>query len=115
MLCDLNYKDQLGNILLMITSIYFMVNCLVKISGKPGKSSGSPTESEFEQEFYMTNVEMATLLRDLAHEIEAGGRVEANSGTWSLNVNPMQPIKMEVQYKPRKKELEFQVKLKETL
>jgi amphi-Trp domain-containing protein len=88
---------------------------MAKISGRLGKFSGSPTGSEeFEQEFYMTNTEAAILLRDLAQEIEAGGRVEANAGTWSLGVNPMQPIKLEVQYKPRKRELEIQVKLKET-
>ena len=88
---------------------------MVKLSGRPGKSSGSPSGSvEFEQEYYMTSTEAATLLRDLAQEIEAGGRVEANAGAWSLGVNPMQPIKLEIQYKPRKRELEIQVKLKET-
>jgi amphi-Trp domain-containing protein len=88
---------------------------MVKLSGRPGKSSGSSSGSvEFEQEFYMTNAEAVVFLRDLAQEIETGGRVEVNSDVWSLGINPMQPIKLEVQYKPRKKELEIQVKLKET-
>jgi len=79
-----------------------------------GKSSGSPTgPDEFEQEAYLTNSEAATLLRELAKEIEAGGRVEASASTWSLGVNPIPPIKVEVQYKFGKKELEIQVKLKE--
>ncbi|MDD1758765.1 MAG: amphi-Trp domain-containing protein [Methanotrichaceae archaeon] len=56
---------------------------------------------------HMTSTEVATLLQDLAQEIEAGGRVEANAGAWSLGVNPMQPIKLEIQYKPRKRKLEI--------
>ncbi|HUS75615.1 MAG TPA: amphi-Trp domain-containing protein [Methanothrix sp.] len=88
---------------------------MVNITGRMGKSVGSPTGPEkFEQEFYLTNSEAATLLRELAQEIEAGGRVEASASTWSLGVDPMQPIKIEVQYKFIKKELEIQVKLKET-
>ena len=63
----------------------------------------------------MTNSEAATLLRELAQEIEAGGRVEASASSWSVGVNPMQPIKMELQYKFRKKELEIQFKFKESL
>jgi amphi-Trp domain-containing protein len=62
----------------------------------------------------LTNKEAAALLRDLAQEIEAGGRVEAITSSWSVGVNPMQPIKLEVQYKPSKREMEVQVKLKET-
>ena len=88
---------------------------MVKILGRPGKSSGTPSGlSEFEQEFYLTNSEAATLLRELAQEIETGSRVEAATSGWSVGVNPMQPIKLEVQYKPGKRELEIQVKLKET-
>ena len=88
---------------------------MVRIPGKLGKSSGSPAgPGEFEQEFYLTSSEAATLLRELAQEIENGGRVEAVTSGWSLGVNSMQPIKLEVQYKPGKKELEIQVKLKET-
>jgi amphi-Trp domain-containing protein len=46
----------------------------------------------------LTNKEAAALLRDLAQEIEAGGKVEAITSYWSVGVNPMQPIKLEVQY-----------------
>jgi amphi-Trp domain-containing protein len=88
---------------------------LTKIPGRLGKSSGSPEgKGEFEQEFYLTRLEASTLLRELAGEIEGGGRVEAVTSGWSFGVNPMQPIKLEVQYKPTKKEMEIQVKLKET-
>jgi amphi-Trp domain-containing protein len=88
---------------------------MAKITGKPGKVSGNPSgPGEFEQEFYMTNSEAANLLRNLAQEMEAGGRVEAITSSWSVGVNPMQPIKLEVQYKPSKREMEVQVKLKET-
>jgi amphi-Trp domain-containing protein len=88
---------------------------LVKITGRLGKSSGSPKGPEdFEQDIYLTNSEAAVLLRELAQEIEAGGRVEASASTWSLGVDPMQPIKVELQYKFRKRELEIQIKLKET-
>ncbi len=87
---------------------------MVKLLGKPGKSSGSPTgPGEFEQEFYLTSTETAALLRALAQEIEAGGKIEANGDAWSISVNPIHPIKLEVQYKHMKKELEIQVKLKE--
>jgi len=79
-----------------------------------GKTSGSPNgPGKFEQEVYLTNSEASTLLRELAEEIEAGGRVEASASTWSLGVNPIPPIKIEVQYKFDKRELEIQVKLKE--
>ena len=62
----------------------------------------------------MTNSEAATLLREFAQEIEAGGRIEASAGVWSLGINLMQPIKLEVQYKPGKRELEIQIKFRET-
>ncbi len=88
---------------------------MTKMPGKLGKSSGNPEgPGEFEQEFYLTGSEMAILLRELAQEIEKGGRVEAVTSSWSLGVTPMQPIKLEVQYKPGKRELEIQLKLKET-
>jgi amphi-Trp domain-containing protein len=87
---------------------------MAKLSGKPGKSTGSPSgPGEFEQEFYMTISEVAALFRELAQEIEAGGRVEASTNVWSLGVNPMPPIKLEIEYKPSKRELEIQVKFKE--
>jgi amphi-Trp domain-containing protein len=87
---------------------------MAKILGKPGKVSGNPSgPGEFEQEFYLTNKDAAALLRDLAQEIEAGGRVEAVTDGWSLSINPMPSIKVEVQYKSAKKELEIQFKLKE--
>lgn len=87
---------------------------MAKLSGRPGKSSGSPTGTEeFEQEFYMTNSEVAALFRELAQEIEAGGIVEASTDSWSLAINPMPPIKLEIEYKPKKRELEIQVKFNE--
>jgi amphi-Trp domain-containing protein len=49
------------------------------------------------------------LLRDLAQEREAKGKVEAAFGTWAIAVNPMPPIKLEVQYKKAKKKLEIQI------
>jgi amphi-Trp domain-containing protein len=86
---------------------------MAKLSGRPGKSSGSPSgPGEFEQEFYMTNSEVSALFRELAQEIEAGGLVEASTNAWSLGVNPIPPIKLEIEYNPRKRELEIQVKLK---
>lgn len=89
---------------------------MTKIPGKLGKSSGNPEgPGEFEQEFYLTSSEMATLLRELAQEIENGGRVEAITSNWSVGVTPIQPIKLEVQYKAGKRELEIQLKLKETI
>ena len=88
---------------------------MAKLSGRPGKSSGSPSGlGEFGQEFYMTRSEVAALFREVAQEIEAGGRIEASTNAWSIGINPMQPINLEVQYNPTKKELEIQVKLKET-
>jgi amphi-Trp domain-containing protein len=89
---------------------------MVEINGRLGKSKGSPTGGEkFEQEFYMTAGEVASTLRSLANEIEGGGRVEASSEGWILGVSPAEPIKLEVQYKhdPARRELEFQLKLKE--
>jgi amphi-Trp domain-containing protein len=89
---------------------------MVTIGGRFGKSEGSPTGGgEFEQEFYMTADEVASMLRSLADEVAGRGRIEASAGNWTLAVSPREPIKVEVQYKhdPRMRELEFQVKLKE--
>lgn len=89
---------------------------MVKISGRPGKTKGSPTGTgKFEQEIYMTAAEMAGMLRGLADEIEAQGRIEASFGEWSLGVTAAEPLKAEIQYKhdPGKRELEIQLKLKE--
>ena len=89
---------------------------MVKILGKAGKSSGSPSgPGEFEQEFYATSSEAAMMLKELAQEIEAGGKVEATTSSWTLDTNPVQPIKLEIQYKPHKRELEIQIKLNETI
>ncbi len=89
---------------------------MVGINGRLGRSKGSPTGGEkFEQEFYMTPGDVASTLRSLADEIEGRGRVEASSEGWTLAVSPAEPIKLEVQYKhdPARRELEFQLKLKE--
>ena len=63
----------------------------------------------------MTADEVVSMLRSLADEVESRGRIEASTGNWTLTVSPREPIKVEVQYNhdPRKRELEFQVKLKE--
>ena len=89
---------------------------MVRILGRPGKSEGRAlTGKKFEQEFYMTSDEAVKMLRGLAYELESQGKVEASSGEWTLAVTPTEPIKVEVQFKhdPMKKELEFQLKLKE--
>ncbi|MGV8116103.1 amphi-Trp domain-containing protein [Methanothrix soehngenii] len=89
---------------------------MVKILGRPGRSKGSPIEGvKFEQEIYMTAAEMADMLRGLADEVEARGRVEASFGDWTIGVNPAEPLKAEIQYKhdPSRRELEVQLKLKE--
>ena len=93
-----------------------MVSQMVKVSGRPGRSKGSPTEGvKFEQEIYMTAAEMAGMLRGLADEVEARGQVEASFGDWTLGVNPAEPLKVEIQYKhdPARRELEVQLKLRE--
>lgn len=89
---------------------------MVQIPGRVGKSSGMPlsTEKEFEQEIYVTRSEMAGFIRELASAIEAGGRVEVTRDDWTLGVNPMEPLKIEIQYKGNKRELEIQLKLKES-
>jgi amphi-Trp domain-containing protein len=88
---------------------------MAKIPGEPGKismkfSSGTGIE-EFKQEFYLTNSEVAAFLRDLAREIETGGKVGVTYGSLSLSVNPTLPIKLEVEYE--KNELEIEIKFKE--
>ena len=92
------------------------MTAMVDIKGRPGKCEGSPTSGEkFGQEFYTTTAEMAGMLRCLADEIEAGGRVEASTADWTLAASPREPLKLEVQYKlnPAKREIEFQIKLKD--
>jgi len=54
---------------------------MVTVSGRMGKSKGSPTSGdEFEQEFIMTTSEAASMLRGLADEIEGKAKVEASAG-----------------------------------
>ncbi|HQI54479.1 MAG TPA: amphi-Trp domain-containing protein [Methanothrix soehngenii] len=89
---------------------------MAKIKGRPGKTAGSPAGGvKFEQEIYMTAAEMADMLRGLADEVEARGRVEASFGDWTIGVNASEPLKAEIQYKhdPSRRELEVQLKLKE--
>jgi len=57
------------------------------------------------------NSEAAAFLRDLAQQIEAGGKIEVAYGSLSLSINPTYPIKLEVEYE--KNELEIEIKLKE--
>lgn len=88
---------------------------MAKISGEPGKislkfCSGTGIE-EFKQKFSLTNSEVAAFLRDLAQEIESGGKVEVAYGGVSLSINPTSPIKLEVEYEGD--ELEIEIKLKE--
>ena len=88
---------------------------MVNLPGKPGKmslefSSGKGIE-EFKQEFYLTNSEAVAFLRDLAQEIEAGGKIDAKYGSWAISINPAQPIKLEVEYE--EDELEIEIKFKE--
>lgn len=88
---------------------------MAKLLGEIGKtslkfSSGTGIE-EFKQEFYLTNSETAAFLRDLAQQIETGGKVEVAYGSLSLSINPVPPIKLEVEYE--KNELEIEIKIKE--
>jgi amphi-Trp domain-containing protein len=94
--------------------VYSLIS-MAKILGEPGKislkfCSGTGIE-EFKQKFSLTNSEVAAFLRDLAQEIESGGKVEVAYGSVSLSVNPTSPIKLEVEYE--KDELEIEIKLKE--
>jgi amphi-Trp domain-containing protein len=63
----------------------------------------------------MTAAEMADMLRGLADEVEARGRIEVSFEEWALGVNPAEPLKAEIQYKhdPSRRELEVQLKLRE--
>ena len=88
---------------------------MAKLLGEIGKTSlkfrsGTGIE-KFKQEFYLTNSEAADFLRDLAQQIETGGKVEVAYGSLSLSVNPAPPIKLEVEYE--KNELEIEIKIKE--
>ena len=88
---------------------------MAKLLGEIGKTSlkfrsGTGIE-EFKQEFYLTNSEAAAFLRDLAQQIETGGKVEVAYGSLSLSINPAPPIKLEVEYE--KNELEIEIKIKE--
>jgi amphi-Trp domain-containing protein len=85
---------------------------MAKLLGEPGKMSSGTGLEEFKQEFHPTKSEAATFLRDLAQEIESGGKVEATYGSWSISVDPTPSIKIEVEYE--EDELEIEIKLKRT-
>jgi len=88
---------------------------MAKISGEPGEMSlkfrSEEGIEEFEQKFYLEGREAAAFLRDLAAEIEAGNKIEAAYGSWSISMQPQIPIKVEVEYE--KDELEIEIKIKE--
>jgi len=88
---------------------------MAKISGEPGEMSlkfrSEEGIEEFEQKFYLEGREAAAFLRDLASEIEAGNKIEAAYGSWSISMQPQLPIKVEVEYE--KDELEIEIKIKE--
>ena len=88
---------------------------MAKISGEPGKMSLKFSSEEgiekFEQKFYLEGAQAAAFLRDLAAEIEAGNKIEAAYGSWSISMQPQLPIKIEVEYE--KDELEIEIKIKE--
>ena len=88
---------------------------MAKISGEPGEMSlkfrSEEGIEEFEQKFYLEGREAAAFLRDLASEIEAGNKIEAAYGSWSISMQPQIPIKVEVEYE--KDELEIEIKIKE--
>lgn len=88
---------------------------MAKISGEPGEMSLKFRSEEgiekFEQKFYLEGSEAAAFLRDLAAEIEAGNKIEAAYGSWSISMQPQLPIKIEVEYE--KDELEIEIKIKE--
>ena len=88
---------------------------MVNLPGTPGKmslefSSGKGIK-EFKQEFHLTGSEAAAFLRELAQEMEAGGKVDAKYGSWAISIDPEQPIKLEVEYE--EDELEIEIKFKE--
>ena len=88
---------------------------MAKIIGEPGKMSlkfrSEEGIEEFEQKFYLEGAEAAAFLKDLAREIEAGNKIEAAYGSWSISMQPQIPIKVEVEYE--KDELEIEIKIKE--
>lgn len=91
------------------------VIAMTKMLGTPGKismkfSSGNGIE-KFEQDFYMTNSEAAEFLRDLAGEIDAGSCVELAYENVSISIDPLYPMKVEVECE--KNEIEIELKFKQ--
>jgi amphi-Trp domain-containing protein len=84
---------------------------MAKLLGEIGKTSlkirSCTGIEEFKQEFYLTNSETAAFLRDLAQQIETGGKVEVAYGSLSLSINPLPPIKLEVEYEKNELEIEM--------
>jgi amphi-Trp domain-containing protein len=89
---------------------------MAKIFGEMGKISlkfcSSTGIEKFKQKFSLTSSEAAAFLRDLAQEIESGGKVEVAYGSVSLSVNPTSPIKLEVEYEEDELEIEIKLKVK---
>ena len=87
---------------------------MAKLLGESGKVSMKFSSekgfNEFKQKFTLTNSEAAAFLRDLAQEIEAGGKIEIARDDVSISVNPRSPIELEVELEDD--ELEIEIKLK---
>ena len=69
------------------------------------------TEGPFEREVDLSRSETASLLRDLADQIEAGGDLTVGHGDWEVPFSFREPIELEVELEEEDDERELEIEL----
>jgi len=74
-------------------------------------------EGEIEAEYPLKFAETAAFLRELAETLEKGGLVEIDLAQRQIQLNPDEPVTLEISYKEdaKKKKLEVELEIKEHL
>ncbi|GAB3674030.1 amphi-Trp domain-containing protein [Halopiger thermotolerans] len=72
------------------------------------------TDGFFEREVYLSRAETATLLRDLADQLEADTTVTVTGDDWEIPFEYRDPIEVEIEFSgQRERELELELEFSE--
>jgi amphi-Trp domain-containing protein len=79
------------------------------------KTEEEKKSKEVEVEYPLKFVEAAAFLRELADTLEKGGKVEIDLAQRQIQLNPDEPVTLEITYKEdaKKKKLEVELEIKE--
>ena len=69
------------------------------------------TEGPFEREADLSRDDLATFLRDLAEQVEAGGDLTVGHGDWEVPFSFREPVELEVELEEEEDERELEIEL----